>query len=106
MTNDIDSIYFLTGLKVEMDLPFSTPPEWIINRGQAFWAKGVCRSQEEDIQKYVNQLVHANPYEAFSIPFPDFSQENMPVALFHHRWDSRPYKNMRPVVLLHLKKKS
>lgn len=106
ITNDIDSIYFLTGLKIEMDLPFTTPPEWIINRGQAFWSKGVCHSQEKDIQEYVNQLIRSNPYEAFSIPFPDFSQENMPVAPFHHRWDSRPYRNMRPVVLLHLKAKS
>lgn len=104
VTNDIDSLYFLTGLKIEMDVPFSKPPDWIINRGQSAWFKGVCHSQEPDIQGYVTHLIRENPYEAFSIPFPDFGQENMPVAPFHHRWDSRPYREARPVVLLHLKK--
>lgn len=84
VTNDRHSIAFLSGLQTLENLPFASPPEWIIRRGKSSWGNGVCENLGLDADQYVATFLKEHRYEVIVLDAPNLYHENEPILPFHH----------------------
>ena len=74
----------VTGLEAQQNLPFSSPPDWIIRRSNSTWAKSVCLSNGLNADEYLTEYLRTHPYEVIELDAPDLYHENEPILPQHH----------------------
>jgi hypothetical protein len=78
-------LHFWTGLKITNEIPFQSPPTWLIRLGTVSWGRQVCENNGLDADQYIKDYLKSYNYQVILLDYPNILYENEPV-LFRHYW--------------------